>query len=235
MKNYSYIGSELELFRKAQNWKDYWSCFIRKYLGDEVLEVGAGIGATTEVLCTGNQKRWVCLEPDSILTQQLKALIKSKGFTNCCEVRIGTLLDLNPNEMFDAIVYIDVLEHIKNDSSELEAASRYLKTGGYIIVLAPAHPWLFTKFDEGIGHYRRYNKSTLSAIIPDNLKCVKLIYLDCVGLMASLGNRLILNSKMPNINQITIWDKFMVPLSRKIDPLIQYSLGKSILGVWRKN
>ena len=233
MTNYSYIGSELELFREAHNWKAYYSYFLRRYLGNEVLEVGAGIGATTESLCQA-QKRWVCLEPDPGLLNTLKSSITQGSLPHCCEGKLGTLSDLNYKEKFESIIYIDVLEHIKEDKFEARLAASHLKDGGFLVVLAPAHQWLFTPFDESIGHYRRYNKNMLSAAIPDNLRCVKLIYLDCVGLIASLGNRFVLKSKMPTRKQILLWDKAMVPLSKRIDPILQYSLGKSILGVWQK-
>lgn len=234
MKNYSYIGNELELFRHASNWKAYYGSIIQPYLGDEVLEVGAGIGSTTESLCKGKQVRWVCLEPDTVLASDLNSLLISDRLPKCCELRKGTLLDISPQENFDSIIYIDVLEHIKDDKAEVKLAASRLKTGGMLVVLAPAHQWLFTPFDEAIGHYRRYSRNTLSAIIPENLKCIKIMYLDSVGLIASLGNKLILKSKMPNLKQINLWDKKMVPLSRKIDPLVQYSIGKTILGLWQK-
>lgn len=234
MTNYSYIGSELELFREARNWKAYYSHLLRSYLGNEVLEVGAGIGTTTETLCKGSQRRWVCLEPDPVLVKTLKSSIINGCLPKCCEARSGTLSDLNYEETFETIIYIDVLEHIKNDRAETRLAASHLKNGGFLVVLAPAHQWLFTPFDEAIGHYRRYNKSMLSAIVPNNLECITLMYLDCIGLIASLGNRFILKSKMPNRKQILLWDKVMIPLSKKIDPLIQYSVGKSILGIWQK-
>ena len=53
-------------------------------------------------------------------------------------------------------------------------------------------------------------------------------------MLASLGNRFILKSSMPNPAQIAVWDRFMVPPSRLVDPLLGYSLGKSVLAVWRK-
>lgn len=234
MTNYSYIGSELELFSEAWNWKSYYRDILRKYLGAEVLEVGAGIGSTTKLLCKQNQKRWVCLEPDSQLANRLQALINSGDLAKCCEKRVGTLLDISHQEAFDTIIYIDVLEHIKDDKTEVEIAISRLRSGGTLVVLAPAHQWLYTPFDAAIGHYRRYNKKMLSAIIPQDLKCIELMYLDCVGLIASLGNRFIIKSKMPNKQQIAIWDKTMVPVSRKIDPLIKFSVGKSVLGIWQK-
>ncbi|HCF30333.1 MAG TPA: methyltransferase type 12 [Cyanobacteria bacterium UBA11049] len=235
MTNYSYIGSELELFSEARNWKAYYRQSIKKYLGAEVLEVGAGIGSTTEFLCRGNHQRWLCLEPDPQLAKTLNSYIASGNLPNCCELKVGTILELSHKERFDNIIYIDVLEHIKDDRLEIENVYIHLKEGGFLVVLAPAHQWLFTPFDEAIGHYRRYNKKMLEAIIlSDQFKCISLRYLDCVGLIASLGNRLLLKSKMPNKQQILLWDKVMVPISKIVDPLIQYSVGKSILGIWQK-
>ena len=39
---------------------------------------------------------------------------------------------------------------------------------------------------------------------------------------------------MPSPGQIAVWDRLMVPLSRLADPFFGYSLGKSVLAVWRK-
>lgn len=234
MTNYSYIGSELELFCNASNWKSYYSHLIQNHLGSEILEVGAGIGTTTKFLCKGKQKRWICLEPDPSLASILQASISSRHLPECCEMRTSTLSELKCSETFDTIIYIDVLEHITDDKAEVSFAVEHLRDGGTLVVLAPAHQWLFTPFDRAIGHYRRYNKSTLLSIIPTNLELISLMYLDSFGLIASLGNRFILNSKMPSKRQIAIWDKMMIPVSRILDPLLQYSVGKSILGVWQK-
>lgn len=233
MTNYTYVGSELELFRHATNWKAYYSSIIRPYFGDEVLEVGAGIGSTSKMLCKGDSKRWVCLEPDTVLAEQLNSLLVSGELPKCCSLKTGTLADLSSEEKFDTIIYIDVLEHIKDDRNEVKLAANRLKEGGLLIVLSPAHQWLFTPFDRSIGHYRRYDKNTLSGIMPDRLEPIRMVYLDSVGVAASLANKLILKSKMPSLKQIKMWDRKMVPLSRKIDPLLSYSVGKTIIGVWR--
>ena len=235
MNKQSYVGSELELFSQASNWKIYYSNLIQNYIGKRVLEVGAGIGGTTSFLCKGKLSAWICLEPDPILANQIQTSIIRGHLPENCEVRIGTLADLSPNETFNTIIYIDVLEHIKDEATEVTLAVKHLEYGGTLVVLAPAHQWLFTPFDKAIGHYRRYNKSTLAAIIPENLKCIKLNYLDSVGLIATLGNRFILRSKMPTKKQIMLWDKLMIPVSKIIDPLIRYLLGKSILGIWQKH
>jgi hypothetical protein len=194
------------------------------------LEVGAGIGATTQVLCNERPRRWLCLEPDVQMAEGLR----TTPLPACCEIRAGTLAALQPYETFDAVLYIDVLEHIADDRAELAAAAGHLKAGGRLIVLGPAHPWLYSPFDQALGHYRRYTRKMLAAAVPPGLERVELIYLDSVGLLASTGNRLLLRRSLPSPRQIGIWDRLMVPLSRVLDPLFAYRVGKSVLGVWRR-
>jgi hypothetical protein len=231
---YSYSGRELELFDQARNWKAYLASKIGVYLVGHVLEVGAGIGATTRVLCDGLQKSWTAIEPDPSLARQLRTRLQNSPLPVPVAVKVGTTGDLLGLGMFDAILYIDVLEHIEDDRGELLRAASMLSCGGSLIVLAPAHQWLYTPFDREIGHYRRYSKVQLKAAAPASLRMDRLIYLDAVGMIASLGNRLILNQGAPTTRQIWLWDSWMVRLSRYIDPLLRYAIGKSVFGVWRK-
>jgi SAM-dependent methyltransferase len=228
MTTYSYIGSELELFQAATHWKNYYYQMIRRYLGPQVLEVGAGIGGTTQVLCRESHDRWICLEPDRALINEFKTDLPA-----CCKINQGVLGDLAEDASFDVILYIDVLEHIEQDHAEVQRVATRLKPGGFLVVLGPAHQWLFSPFDRAIGHYRRYTKSTLRALSPQGLELVSLKYLDSIGLLASSSNRF-LKQSMPTVGQIKLWDTWMVPVSRVVDPLLNYSIGKSVLGVWQK-
>jgi len=235
MNDFSYIGTELETFNHATEWKKYYGKYLHPFLGEEVLEVGAGIGGTTKILCNSRQKRWVCLEPDQSLVARIKNKIAAGHLPPVCEARAISSAELTDEEKFDSIVYIDVLEHIENDKDEMLTISKHLKKNGFLIVLSPAHQKLFTPFDKAIGHFRRYNKKTLAEAVPKNLKCVKLIYLDSIGLLASLGNKLILNSSSPSYKQIQFWDKRLVPISRFADVILRFHLGKSIIGVWQNS
>ena len=234
MNDYSYIGTELEFFKEAVHWKCYYRDLIRKYLTGEILEVGAGVGSTTQFLISEKQNRWVCMEPDVAFIEQINFLIRQNQLPHFCEARHGVLQNLDDRERFDVILYIDVLEHIELDRSEMKQAAAHLNNEGKLIVLAPAHQWLFSPFDHAIGHFRRYNKAMLFSIAPENLRCIKIMYLDCAGLFASLTNRLLLKKKMPDEKQILFWDRFLVPISRKIDPILGYSFGKSILSIWSR-
>ena len=147
---------------------------------------------------------------------------------------VGTLEDLDPQLRFDSVLYVDVLEHVENDAREIARASQRLAPSGRLIVLAPAHQWLYSPFDAAIGHHRRYSKRSLLALMPPHLRGVRLVYLDAVGLLASVANRWALRQAEPTRDQILFWDRVLVRLSRRLDPLIGYRAGKSILGVWQR-
>ena len=234
MTTFTYVGSELDLFSAARNWKSYFRGQIAPYLGSDVLEAGAGLGGTTRVLARGDERRWVALEPDPSLAARLAEEVGSGALPRSVEVRVGTLEDAEASETFDTILYMDVLEHIEGDRAEVARAARHLRPGGHVIALSPAHPWLFTPFDRAIGHHRRYTRATFGALAPPDLEPVRLRYLDSVGLLASVGNRLLLRSAMPTPRQVAFWDRALVRASRLVDPVLGYSVGKSVLAVWRK-
>lgn len=229
-----YVGTELELFAAATNWKSYWGRVVQAYVGANVLEVGAGIGSSIPLLCGTGQKSWLALEPDPKLADLIRAKVTSGRLPKVCDVVTGTLASLDPNKRFNTILYIDVLEHITDDRGELTRAAHYLADDGYMIVLSPALEWLFSPFDEAVGHCRRYTRRTLRGASPPTLMLERIVYLDSVGMLASLGNKLFLRSSHPTPGQIKLWDTCMVPISTWADTLLGNRIGKSIIGVWRK-
>jgi len=227
-----YVGDELELFARAANWKAYWSSVVAPHLRGHVLEVGAGLGVSTDALRSGGEASWTCLEPDAEMAAALRDRWRDEG-THAPRVVEGTVQDLPLERAFDAALYVDVLEHIDDHWRELEDVCARLRAGGVLVVVSPAHGFLFSRFDRAIGHHRRYDRRSLGAVVPTSMEVVDLRYLDAVGLLANLANRLLLRKPLPNHRDIALWDRVMVPISRSVDPLLRYRVGKSVVGVWR--
>jgi SAM-dependent methyltransferase len=233
MSEFKYVGSELDLFAAVWNWKAYWSRQMQPFIKGDVVEVGAGIGSNTRFLDPGGTGRWVCLEPDPELNRQLVNNLAGKGLQRRYEAVCGVLQSLT-DQQFDTIIYIDVLEHIENDVEELRQAVWHLRPDGHLIILSPAHRFLFSEFDTAIGHYRRYNSASLRTIAPANLRLVRMRYLDSAGLILSAGNRLLLRQAVPTKTQLRLWDHWIVPISRVLDKIFLYSIGKTIVVVWSR-
>jgi SAM-dependent methyltransferase len=74
------------------------------------------------------------------------------------DVRVHDLKDVWPVDSgsLKAVVLLDVLEHIKNPVKVLEHAYGALSDDGAVFITVPAYPWLFGRWDEQLGHFRRY-------------------------------------------------------------------------------
>ena len=222
-----YAGSELGLFANATHWKAYGAAVLRDRIGGDVLDVGAGLGSNIRHLMNDRVRAWTALEPDPGLARLIPQADR-------VTVALGTLATLPPDRQFDTILYMDVLEHIADDRAEVARAANALTPGGCLIVLAPAHQFLFSPFDAAIGHFRRYTRGSLRALTPAGCHVELCRMLDSVGFFASLANRMLLRQSDPTPRQIAVWDRLMVPLSRLLDPVLGFCFGKSVLMVWRK-
>ncbi|MFD1467488.1 class I SAM-dependent methyltransferase [Hymenobacter caeli] len=226
-----YLGDELVLAEHATHWKAYYGALLRPYLRGRVLEVGAGIGGTTRALCDGRPADWLCLEPDAALAAQLRARRAAGGLPPAVRLRVGTLAALPAAEgLFDAVLYVNVVEHIEDDAAELARAYARLAPGGHLLVLVPAHQWLFSRFDAAIGHFRRYSRARLRRALPTGGRVRRLVYLDSLGLLAAAASKL-LRQTYPTLAQVRLWDRGLVPVSRRLDRLLGYGVGKSVLAV----
>jgi SAM-dependent methyltransferase len=229
-----YVGQELELFALATNWKRYVKAQIGKYLTGDVLEIGAGIGGTTLALHDGSARRWICLEPDVGQAKRLRGTVVKNRDVCAPAVIAGSLRALADRPAFDCMLYLDVLEHIQDDRRQIQEAARLVRRRGHIVILSPAHQWLFNEFDKSVGHLRRYDKRSLRSLMPSGWIERKLAYLDSVGVLLLLANVIALRQALPSRLQLSLWDRLCVPLSRVIDSILMGNFGKSILAVWEK-
>ena len=70
-------------------------------------------------------------------------------------------------DRFDAVLALDVIEHIDDDNKAVRALGAFLGEGGVLIVSVPAMPELFSEFDAIQGHRRRYTLETLRSACDD--------------------------------------------------------------------
>lgn len=81
--------------------------------------------------------------------------VRSRGILDC---RVHDLQQPWPmdNGSVNAIVLLDVLEHIEHPIQTLRHMHNALAPGGVVVLTVPACPWLYSRWDEQLGHFRRY-------------------------------------------------------------------------------
>ena len=224
-----YPGKELEIFDKAVLWRKYIYFLVKKYIKNDLLEVGAGIGSFTKNY-KNNLKNITITELDKQNIKRLKKRFKGS------KIKIKAKLTSKLNGKFNSILYMNVLEHIKNDKKEINISLNKLNKKGYLIILVPAHNELYTKFDKEIGHFRRYKVNFFKKLKFKNARIVKLQYLDCLGYFLYYLNKIFYKNEIyPSKTKIFIWDKFFTPLTFFFDRFLNYRFGKNVLCIIKKN
>ena len=70
-----------------------------------------------------------------------------------------------PDDSLDAVVLLNVLEHVRDDAEAVRQIYRTLKPGGLIVLEVPAGPHLFDVYDKTLMHFRRYSLRSISEVL----------------------------------------------------------------------
>src|SRR3974390_2220459 len=96
------------------------------------------------------------------------------------------------------------------------------------------NPNFIFPFDKSIGHHRRYSRKDIKRLTVFGLEIERVFFLDSLGVLLSMINRLFLRAVIPTASQIRFWDQTVIPLSRYLDRAFGAVAGRSIVMVWRK-
>lgn len=126
----------------------------------EVLEVGCGAGAlSVEFARDGHAV--------SALESSPQARAKVDNLAHAANVQIA--LEQRPTEAwrsrFSLVMAFEVLEHIEDDLTALVDWASWLAPGGYLMLSVPAHPEKWNPGDVWAGHFRRYERPKLMALL----------------------------------------------------------------------
>ena len=130
---------------------------------------------------------------------------------------------------------VNVLEHIDNEVAELTLIRSHLRPGGHVAIWVPAHEALFARFDEAVGHYRRYSKNRLSALADmAGLEIVQLRYVNPVGAVGWMLTAKALRVSPTESALAGIFDKYVVPVTKRVEARWEQKFGQSVLLIARK-
>jgi 2-polyprenyl-3-methyl-5-hydroxy-6-metoxy-1,4-benzoquinol methylase len=224
-------AQDLERLGTAKHFFDWVLDELDPYLHGRLLEVGAGLGTITRKLVDRYPDlSIVAVEPAENLFADLESYA---ALTPQVTARRQTLAEYEPDRAggFDAVLYLNVLEHIADDAQELRLAARVLRPGGALLVFGPALEWLYSELDYRAGHYRRYSLRRLRALASAaGLQVVSARYFDVLGVLPYLVVYRL--SRHADIAGSTLWgyDRLVVPLSRLIQRAVPHPpLGKNVL------
>jgi len=182
----------LDALEQAPRFNRWMYHTIQRYLGTRIAELGSGRGNLSKLLKAGAN----VLVTDN-REEYLEELRERWG--HLPNVRVGRLDLLNADDYsilkefkVDTVVCLNVLEHIEDDEGVLRRLHQVLPPGCRVVFLVPFNPRLYSRFDEEIGHFRRYRKAELEEKMrAAGLKVETQFYFNKAGVIAWwIGNTL---------------------------------------------
>ena len=228
-KKINYPGWELKYFDKAQNFRNYQQNLIKKYISGKVAEVGPGNG-TNAKLYNKFFEQLHLYEPTKKLSNNLKKKFKSEK-----KIKIFNKKFNSKKKFYNTIIYLDVIEHIKDCEYEINKAYKGLKKNGHLIINVPAFQFLYSQFDKDVDHLKRYSKKDFKKIL-EKMKINKFImfYYDSVGFFLSLISKIVTKDYKKKFGlKIKMWDK-LIGISKFLDIILLFNIGKSLVLIIKK-
>lgn len=223
----SYIG--INVLRVMEHAKRYNESLVDLAANNispdqKVLDFGAGIGTLSEIF--RNKGFDVsCIETNIEETN----ILQSKGF------KVYSDINSFEDNSLDNVVTYNVYEHIENDKDILKQVYNKLKKDGKLFIFVPAFQKLYSKFDESLGHVRRYEQEDFFSLLQSaNFKIKEWHYFDSIGYLTALMYKHINNKGNINKKQVIIYDKIILPLSKICDHYFDKKFGKNIYAIATK-
>lgn len=214
--------------------RNYRARLLREFgadLAGRVLEIGAGIGQLTAALrAHPGVREVVAVEPEARFCARLRARLPDQ------RVVCGTVADLDADDDWDAILSVNVLEHIADDAAELRAyRDRLAMRGGALCLFVPARPELYAPIDRDFGHFRRYTRPGLRARLEAaGFRVTRLRYYNCAGYFAWWLNFCLLRRRAFDRAGVRLFDRVIFPWVHTLETRVcAPPFGQSLLAVAR--
>lgn len=165
--------TNLRTVHKARKFTDWLFSQISPHLKGRILEVGCGIGTYSEKVVAQFTGEVVLSDVDQTYVKALQKKYQKNKRVRVSRIDITKKLKVGK---LDSIFALNVLEHIEDDVLALHNLYESLNPGGRVVLLVPAHEWLFNCLDEAVDHYRRYTKKTLLATVEQTPFAVKKLF-----------------------------------------------------------
>jgi SAM-dependent methyltransferase len=224
-------GRDLEQGGADQpRYRRYQHDLIAPHCGRSVLEVGAGLGEFAAQF-TGLD-RLVLTDADPDAVDLLAERFADRPEVEARQLALGGALSLD--KPVDTVLAINVLEHIEDDAAALRSLAGLVIPGGTIVLWVPAYQQLYGEFDRRVGHFRRYTPATLrdaferAGLTVELAKPVNL--LGGIAWWAAVRRG---GSTRPSPRLVSIYDRFVVPVTRAVESVVPVPFGQTVLGVAR--
>jgi ubiquinone/menaquinone biosynthesis C-methylase UbiE len=208
---------------------------VRPFLGRKLLEVGGGSGNLTRHLARHAPVTTLDISPEALSTLDERLGPDAQCTTLVGDIGDSALAARLALQRFDTVVSSNVLEHIRDDRAAVANMRIVLEARrGTAAVIVPAHQALFGSLDTAAGHHRRYSRRQLESLFEGcGFRVRHAYYLNALGAIAWYVNGSVLKTVDLNAGSVNaqalVFDRYVVPVLRRVERLVQPPFGQSLV------
>lgn len=234
----SHVERDLETLRRARRYQAWQYELIRGALGRRILEVGSGLGTYTQLLARHGHVLATEVEPRYVAAlrtrfrDEPRVSAESLSLASFGPEALARVRAFAP----DTVVCLNVLEHVPDDSRAFDRMLQCLEPGGFVVLIVPALPRLFSEIDRRYGHRRRYTRRALVGLVRGrrSAELVRCRYFNAAGVLGWWLNHVVLKRTALPLRQVRVFDSVVVPAALRAERLLPPPLGLSLLAWVRK-
>src|SRR5271170_5545223 len=225
-------GEILERLNRAPRFTRWMADVIRPFVGNRVLEIGAGIGNMSTHLMPRSIYWATDVNPHYL--NYLETLRPTRPYMHVAYTDGMKAESYPAGQNFDTVVCLNVIEHVPDDVGALRNIRDTLTDGGTAIVLVPFGPQLYGSLDEVLGHCRRYTEDQLAEVAQHaGFQVKQILKFNRPGVPAWWFNGKVLRRQTFGMGQIRLLN-LLTPIFRRIDPWLPLP-PLSIIAILRKH
>ena len=188
---------------------------ILPYMGDRVLELGAGRGNMSVHLMP--RSLYWATDVNSHYLNYLATLQATRPYMRVAYTNAMDAATFPAGQSFDTVVCLNVVEHLEDDRGALQHIRDVLIDGGRAVILVPCGPKLYGSLDEVLGHFRRYTKEQLVNVAAQaGFHVQEVLEFNRAGVAGWWLNARVLRRRKFGLGQIQMLN-LLTPLFRRID------------------
>lgn len=217
---------------KATRYNRWMSDTLKPFVGNRVLEIGAGIGNLTAQLVPRARYLATDINPEYLRKLQF-TLHGTPGLAVAhCDVTRRTTFPRPPG-LFDTTICLNVIEHIEHDVEAFRNLATVLTPGGRALILVPNVPFLYSPLDAAVGHFRRYTPRLLADRGREaGFEIEQVISFNRLGVIAWFLNAKLLRRKHFGTGQVWLLN-LLTPVLKFLDLVLPLP-SLSLIGVFKK-
>ncbi len=207
-----------------------------KISGKKVLDIGCGAGHLLSRLSSLG-KAVIGIEPNKDLATKAQTILGDAKIL--CRPAEDGLSDITE---VDTITMLDVLEHIEDDGAQIARTAEILPSGGTVVIVVPAHPYLYGRRDEKYGHFRRYTGAQLRALLlRHNFAMMEMRHWNMLGVLPYWFSEKILKRSLdPKFRDVSdsaqnsLFSRSLYQWFRLVENRVSFGFGLSLIAIAKK-